>query len=401
MQAAVVHAQSAPIPLRVYIECQECYINELKEKLTFVQYVRDRSESDVHVKTHSEKSGRGGRRMHLQLLGRDRFEGLTDTFQIDVESWESSTEVSNKLEKLIRAGLVRYMVLSDNLDKLMITQVAADPEKPIVDTLEDPWDHWNVQLNIGGWTSGESNYNNLHINGSIRAYRVTKASKWNFSFSNNFDENNYEFTNGETLKSIARGNNFDATSIFSIAERWSAGLFGVAATSKYYNLKQHFALGPGIEYAFFPYEESSYRHLMLQYKIKGHLVKYIEETIYDKMEEQLVDQSLKLAFLVRKDWGTIELDLTGSTYLHDLEQSRLDLYTSLDLNIVAGLSLSIDGGVQYANDQLYLPKRGASEEETLLRRIQLKTNYSYWSNVGFSYTFGSSDASIVNSRFGS
>lgn len=395
-------AQNAS-PLRVFIECDECYTNEMKEKLTFVQYVRDRTDSDVHIQTHSESTNRGGRRIHLQMLGQKQFDGIRDTFHIDVESWHSSSAVYAKIEEYIRAGLVRYMAYSNNLSQIAITQAEAvkiDTTAPLPPA-EDPWDHWNMSLYLSGWLNGESNYDNLNLNSTVSAYRITKSSKISFSFNNSYNENNYEFTDGGTFKSLSRSNGINASTIRSIADRWSLGVFGKAENSTYYNLKRHFQVGPGIEYAFFPYEESSYRHLMLQYRVSGHLVEYNEQTLYDKTKEKLFDQSLKLAFLIRRDWGSIEFDVTGKTYLHDLSKTNANFYSQLEINLIPGLSLDLYGNLQYANDQLYLPKLGATEEETLLRLEQLKTNYTYWANIGFSYTFGSSDASVVNSRFGS
>jgi len=48
-----------------------------------------------------------------------------------------------------------------------------------------------------------------------------------------------------------------------------------------------------------------------------------------------------------------------------------------------------------------LPRGGASLEEVLLQRRELQTQYSYWGNVGVSYSFGSIYNNVVNSRFGS
>jgi hypothetical protein len=401
--ADAVHAQTSA-PLRVFVECNECYMTEMKQKLTFVQYVRDRAESDVHIQTHWEATNRGGRRIHLQMLGQNQYASIKDTFLIDVESWHSSSAVYAKIEEYIRAGLVRFMAYSNNLSQISIAQIeaatidtASTPPIPI----EDPWDHWNMSLYLSGWLNGESNYDNLNLNSTVSAYRVTRSSKINFSFNNSYNENNYEFSDGSTFKSLSRSNGINASTVRSISERWSLGVFGKAENSTYYNLKRHLQLGPGIEYAFFPYEESSTHHLMLQYRINGHIVQYNEQTLYDKTEEKLFDQSLKLAFLIRRDWGTVEFDVTGKTYLHDFSKTNANFYSQLEINLIPGLSLDLYGNLQYANDQLYLPKLGATEEETLLRLEQLKTNYTYWANVGFSYTFGSSDASVVNSRFGS
>ena len=400
----VLTAHARSTPLKVYLECSECYHNEIKEEMTFVQYVRDRAESDVHIKTHSEWLTGGSRRVHLQLLGQGTYAALTDTFTIACESWESATQVHDKIEQHIRAGLVRFMAYSNNLAQIRVEQLAADtagtPAEPAA-VREDPWDHWKVQISAWGYASGESTYDYKNINSSLRAYRVTKANKFTISLNNSYNESLFEYPDGSEFLSLARSNSLAASHVHSIAERVSIGGFAEAMTSTYYSLKEHFFAGPGIEYSFFPYEESSYRHLMLQYRINGHIVNYIEETLYDKTEETVINQSIKLAYLTRKDWGQVEIDLTGGNYLHDMSLATASLYSRVDLNVISGLSLNLSGGITYANDQIYLPKLGATEEETLLRLKQLKTNYTYWSNVGFSFTFGSSDASLVNTRFGS
>jgi hypothetical protein len=41
------------------------------------------------------------------------------------------------------------------------------------------------------------------------------------------------------------------------------------------------------------------------------------------------------------------------------------------------------------HDQLYIPLGDADDEEVLLRRRALETNYRYRTNVGVRYTFGS------------
>ncbi len=52
-------------------------------------------------------------------------------------------------------------------------------------------------------------------------------------------------------------------------------------------------------------------------------------------------------------------------------------------------------------DQIFLPRRGASDEEVLLRQRALNTNFSYFGSVNVSYTFGSIFNNIVNPRFDS
>ena len=51
-------------------------------------------------------------------------------------------------------------------------------------------------------------------------------------------------------------------------------------------------------------------------------------------------------------------------------------------------------------DQISLRRRGATQEEILLRLRELQSGYEYDFSVGFTYSFGSIFSSILNPRFG-
>ena len=52
------------------------------------------------------------------------------------------------------------------------------------------------------------------------------------------------------------------------------------------------------------------------------------------------------------------------------------------------------------HNQLSLVKGGASTEEILLRRKQIKTQYYIFTHFSITYTFGSIYSNVVNPRFG-
>ena len=49
-------------------------------------------------------------------------------------------------------------------------------------------------------------------------------------------------------------------------------------------------------------------------------------------------------------------------------------------------------------DQLFLPRGTLRDEDILLRRRQLETNYRYFTSVGITYRFGSIFDNVVNTR---
>lgn len=108
---------------------------------------------------------------------------------------------------------------------------------------------------------------------------------------------------------------------------------------------------------------------------------------------------LNIAFQVQKKWGSINMALVGSNYFHDFSKKRIELISSINIRIFKGLSLRINGGVAYINDQLNLKMGDISEAERLLQLRELATTYRLEGGIEITYTFGSIYNNVVNPRF--
>ena len=97
--------------------------------------------------------------------------------------------------------------------------------------------------------------------------------------------------------------------------------------------------------------------------------------------------------------GSMRVALEGSNYLHDFDLNSLIFFGNFYFRLTEGLSLSLSGSYSAVHDQIELARRGATEEEVLLRRKQLATDYRYSIYAGFQYRFGSKYSNIVNPRF--
>lgn len=89
-----------------------------------------------------------------------------------------------------------------------------------------------------------------------------------------------------------------------------------------------------------------------------------------------------------------------SNYLHDWSMNNLSVDGFVDVRIFKGLSLTFGGGASLIHDQLGLVKGGATQEEVLLRRKELETQFQYFTSFGLTFTFGSIYNNVVNPRFG-
>jgi len=187
----------------------------------------------------------------------------------------------------------------------------------------------------------------------------------------------------------------------SIDNHWSLGAYLSASSSTYSNLKFSVSLAPAIEYDLFSYDESTRRQLRFLYKLGFTDVRYREETIYDKIKENLWNENLSVTLEVKEKRGSVSTSLEGSHYFHDFSKNRLVLDCELSIRLFKGLSFEVFGSGSRVHDQLSLSQGGASYEDILLTRKQLATTYQYFFSVGLSYTFGSIYSNVVNPRFGS
>jgi hypothetical protein len=126
---------------------------------------------------------------------------------------------------------------------------------------------------------------------------------------------------------------------------------------------------------------------------------YDSVTIYDKLEETLLDHRLIVAAEATQPWGAVFGSLTASQYLSDPSKYRIDGFMYSNLRITRGLNLNFEIGYTMYRDQINLKKGTADPQEVLLRLRQLQTGYSYYGSVGISYTFGSVFQNVVNPRF--
>ena len=63
------------------------------------------------------------------------------------------------------------------------------------------------------------------------------------------------------------------------------------------------------------------------------------------------------------------------------------------------LKFNASGNVSWVTDQLYVPSRGMTDEEALLRLRTRRSAFNKSLNFGFSYQFGSIFNNTVNNRF--
>jgi len=383
---------SAP---KVFIDCNHCDRDYFREHITYVNFVRDRKDADVHILITEQSTGSGGREYTFAFIGLKDCADIKHTLVHSSRPTDTRDEIRKPQLEVLERGLFPYLV-----ENPLASYIYLDFRQRLKPTaVKDPWKFWVFSISVDGRFSAEQSRSSQSYDINISANKVTPEMKIRLGLSGDFDEREYEYDD-EIINSTSDEKNFSGMAVKSLSDHWSIGGYVEAAASTYSNLDSRFTLAPAVEFNYFPYSESTRRQLRFLYKLGWNSISYIEETIYNKTSETLLNQSLTAALEIREPWGTISTSVEGSNYFNDLTKYRIQIMGMIDIRIFKGLSLDIWGRYGRIRDQLSLPIGEATLDEVLLTRKELATNYDYSFSVGLRYTFGSVFSNVVNPRFG-
>jgi len=387
--------------LRVFLDCRTTYcdFDYVRTELAFVNYVRDPVDAQIFVLVTTEPTGAGGTQFTVNLIGRQDFTGRNDTLYYVSQRTDTYDEVRRGLTQTLKLGLVRYAARSELAERIQITY-AAPPGQPDGDRRRrDPWDYWVFNTGMSGNFSGEQSRSTTSLYGSASANRTTEKWKLSFGVSGQYSHSVQTISADTTIATDTYSESFGSLTVRSLGDHWAAGLRTGISSSTYYNQTIDIRLQPAVEYDVFPYAEATRHTLTIQYSLGVEGVKYRQQTIYEKTSQVLPLHTLRALYNTSQPWGSANASVSGSQYLSDPTKMSLGVSGNLNFRVFRGLSLAVQASVSLIHDQLYLPLAGATADEVLLNLQQLATSYSYYTAVGFSYTFGSAYNNVVNPRF--
>jgi hypothetical protein len=411
--AGIAQAQAPPTPpsaqaqpaqpqsqlLRLFLDCNQCDTEYLRQTVLFVDYVRDRTVADVHLLVTTQGTGGGGREWTLKFIGIGRFDGQDRTLVFTTAHDATSDDQRKEFARVFKLGIVGYAADTPAAPKLEVTFTAPEGSTPATPT-RDPWNYWVFRINAGGNANGEKTSQSRSYRVSFEATRTTAEWKINLSGGRNTSRSNYEIDEAERIVSRQHSWSVNALIVKSLGPQWSFGAEAEASHSSFSNTDRLFGAFPGIEFDFFPYDESSRRSLTINYKAGVRRFDYREMTIYDQVGETVPLHSLNVSLGLRQPWGSMSGSATIAQHLNHTDRYRSSVFGATDVRLFQGFSFNFFAEYSKINDLIGLPKGAASTEEVLLRIRQFDTNYSYFFNFGISYSFGSIFNSVVNPRYG-
>ena len=409
-----LRAQTAPPqsgPIAVYLDCRSgCDGDFIRTEITYVNWVRDRTVADVQLLVTSQGAGAGGEELTLAFIGLRTFAGRGDTLTFTTNPTTTNDERRKEMVRTIGLGLVQFAARTSAGRALRVSANAADAKAAAQQTVpeNDPWKAWVFSVRISGSIDGERYYKGRNINSGFEANRVTDAWKTNFESNFSYRDNEatvQEFdstgavTSEATYANLQRNWNVELFQVKSVTDHFSLGAQLAAAQQTFRNQDLRAEARAAAEYNIFPYAEATRRRLSVVYGIGYTSYRYADTTIFGKIRESLPSHFLEISYRTRQPWGSANVNAEHTNFLTDASKRTTSINGSVSVRLFKGFNLNFGGGYEWINDQIYLPAEGSDAVDVLLRRRALLTGFSYYSNFGVSYTFGSIFNNVVNSRF--
>ncbi len=381
--------------VKLFIDCYYCDMNYIRREIPYVNYVRDVKEAQIYLRETRQNTGSGGRKYSYFFTGQKEFKGLTDTLIYTSRPDDPYDQTRDGRTNMIKMGLMRYVARTPIHKEVSIKHTGKVEEEQVVDN----WNSWVFELETRPAFESEESYKEFTLRNSISANKITPDWKIEFDFDHRLSRTTYVYDN-ETYKKDKTSIQFESLMVKSIGTHWSAGGSIELRTSTFSNMKFQADIFPAIEYNLFPYSESTHHQLRFLYSIGVSLNQYNDTTVYEKIEENLGQHQLQIAYQIQEKWGSINVSLEGSNYLHDFSKNKIELDGYINIRIIKGLSFSIRGGIARIHDQLSLVKGELSEADILLQLQEMESAYNIDGSIGLTYTFGSIYNNVVNPRFG-
>lgn len=383
--------------LRVYVDCQEftCDQDYFRNTLSYLDFVRNREDAHALILLVREQTGSGGRRYVIRTRGQQVFAGWLDEHSVSLEPETSDHEVREALGHAIGRSLVRYLAATPLAPHVRVE--VHQPTSSRARTNADAWNSWVFSVGASGYFSGDANYEYLSTQSFLSASRITDRWKTENWLTANREISRVEYS---AISARTQRQEFNALSqtVYGRSPHWSGGMRLGLRHSDFNNVEVQGRVQPVVEYSLFPYTEATNRAIRMNYAMGWVGTAYQDTTLYGKTSEHLMEQVAEMIVSYRQPWGTVSSSLEARHFVQYPGEYRLRINGQARLNLVRGLSLNLYTSYITQKDQRELRRQGATEEDVLLQRRALQTNYELSVEVGLSYTFGAVSNSIVNPR---
>ena len=396
-------AQESPTPrLKVFAEGNTADFNYLRNNTPYVDFVNDSKVCDVHLIISTQATGGGGTIFTLDYSGTLLKQIPSLKLTCITLSDDTQDLVREKLTKTIQTGLLPFINEKNGLHLITISPAVRSGDQNLEESIKstyDPWRQWVFTIDASGGFDGEEQRKNNRLEFSFEAQKITE--KWKFNAQYDYERRAGRVTkgNGNVIHTLRIQKDGEMNMVFSLSPHWSWGTFMQGSESSYDNIQMSFEAQPGIQYNYYPWEESDRRYFTFTYRAGAIYNDYYERTILGKNQEWLWKESFEVNLNKVEKWGEIDVWLATGHYFPGYENYYFNSGFDVSIRVAKGLSIDFQGESESIHNQVYLPEGEISDEDILLNNRRLPSSFQYSGSIGLKFKFGSIFNNIVNERF--
>ena len=396
-------AQSDTIPkLGVFIDCNGIACDDvyMKSEIRIVDFLIVRNDADVHLLIRSITTVGNAEQYKLIFYGQKKYQMYNDTLTFVTKQDNTHAEKREQLVHYIKAGLIPLLNKAGFVDAFSVEMsksktALAEPSN------DDKWNYFVFNIGFDGEYSADQNYTNARLRQNLSVNRITEKTRFGLGgFSSKYySVYNFEDSSGIT-KFEVNNNDFGIYqySVFSLGQHWSAGYVGRFTGNTFTNTNKNVYFSPLLEFNIFKYKDVYTRSFVIRYGPDFTYFEYNDTTIYDKNREQFFGHEVSANINFNQKWGSFNSSLYYREYFSGGNFNSMGANVSFSIRLFSGFSFYVLATGSIIHDQVYLPKGGATQQEILIRRRQLASNFYYFTSSGLYYTFGSKLSNVVNPR---
>ncbi|SVD39226.1 uncharacterized protein METZ01_LOCUS392080, partial [marine metagenome] len=217
---------------RVFFDCRgsRCDSSYYRTEISWVTWVRDQRDAQLHVIMTSQQTGAGGREFVLDFMGRELYEEYEAQSRFQSLPTDTEREELDGLTLMLGLGFAQFAVESGFRDLVQLDEISGGGGERVVPEgvlsqaeADDPWNLWVFRANADGNYDGESARETWNMRGSFRASRVTPT--WKQSYNGNYSRRHQEIEFPDQAPFIDERHDWSVSwrVVYSLAERVSTG----------------------------------------------------------------------------------------------------------------------------------------------------------------------------------
>jgi hypothetical protein len=186
-----------PSSLRVFLDCQGgvrgCDRTFFVQEMGYVNWVRDRFDSDVHLLLTSLNAGNGGRQITVNFLGQKAYSTKVDTLTITTLPNDADDVVRRDLLRTFQLGLAPFVARTPIASRLRVGLMNGLVAPPMNSrAVKDRWNLWLYRIDGNVNASGEQLVKTTNLSTTLSAARTTEHWKINLGGTGSYNERDFK-----------------------------------------------------------------------------------------------------------------------------------------------------------------------------------------------------------------